>query len=100
MNRNSPANSAPAISPAFNVPSRSNSGVLRARAHIISRAVARIERRPPCITGEMSAAASLVTTLVKPQMKQHSTIVAKATESRGTRFTCWGVRDEGRGTRG
>ncbi len=99
MNRNSPANSAPAISPALSVASPSNSGILRIRAQIISSTVARIERRPPCMTGEMSAAASFVTTLVKPQTKQHNTIVAKATESRGARFTCVGARDEGRGVK-
>jgi hypothetical protein len=60
--------------------------MLRVRAHIISSTVASIERRPLCITGEISAAASLVTTLVKPQTKQHSTIVAKATESKGFRL--------------
>src|SRR5258708_7382494 len=102
MNRNSPANKAPAISPALSKPSLSNSGMLRRRAQPMSSTVASIERRPPCITGEISAAASLVATLVKPQMKQHNTMVAKATESSGTRFTCLrgegrGARDEGRG---
>src|SRR5258708_1722110 len=105
MNRNSPANKAPAISPALSKPSLSNSGMLRRRAQRMSSTVASIERRPPCITGEISAAASLVATLVKPQMKQHNTMVAKATESSGTRFTCLrgegrGARDEGQGMRG
>ena len=85
MNKNSPANSAPAINPAFRVPSFSNNGTPRMRAQSNNSTVARMERRPPCITNEMSAAASLVTTCVKPQMKQHSTMVEKATLSRGLR---------------
>src|SRR5579859_5802879 len=87
MNRNSPANSTPAINPALSGPSLPNKGMLRIRDQIISSTAASMERSPPCITGETSGAASLVATLVKPQMKQHNTMVARATESRGFRFT-------------
>src|ERR1700682_1826537 len=94
MNRNSPANNTPAISPAFSVPSLANSAMPRIRAQMTRSTVASTERRPPCITGDISAAASLIATLVKPHTKQHNTIVAKATESRGIRFTCRGATDE------
>ncbi len=88
MNRNSPANSAPAARPGQKVPSRSNSGVPRIRAQNSRHTAAMAERTPACITSDMSAAASLAATWLKPQMKQHITMRESAVLSRGLRSIC------------
>src|SRR5580704_4818064 len=89
MNRNSSANKTPARIPGHSVPSRLNIGMPRTCVQAKTMTVAISERAADCINGGMSWIASLIETLLKPQLKQSPTATRTANVSSG--------RDEGAG---
>ncbi|MNJ75033.1 hypothetical protein D3C77_720600 [compost metagenome] len=59
-NRNSPANSSPTISPGSAVPSRTARKPSARHTTTANTSAAKVERRPICMIGAMSAATSLM----------------------------------------
>jgi len=85
-NRNSAAKSTPATIPGRSVPSRSDSSSPRIDISNRTSAALMPERRPTCMIGTTSCAASLIATCCAPQIAHRSTIVTTTNPSRSLRI--------------